>query len=160
MEKYTISTTYHLHSGGTKFYETVKISDIPGGQHMLIKRYGSVDKRHGGGQVKIEKYDGRMSACSAELSEIIASKQKGNKDGHYIAASLGWGLHSAGSKTYEGNEFERAIRSHYSFEHASAIVSHFASPTSVTNVETVDDDIVDTSVMEPEPDRGEQWGSW
>lgn len=159
MSMFEVETTYHIHSSGTKFYETVMISNRTTNQYMLVKRYGPVAKREGGGQVKIERWDGTRQSMLNERTKIIHEKERGNKDGAYMKAELFYGMQSSGVRdNVDIVTLKDQISRHYSsLEHRNEIRDHWTQSPGVTIGDVVNS-VVDTSM--PEPDRGETWGSW
>ena len=82
-----IQSTYMDHSGGTKFYEAVLVSGES--RSMLIKRWGKVELRKGGGETMVMV--DTPGACAREYASIVAAKKK---RGYSQNTSMnGYGLH-------------------------------------------------------------------
>lgn len=153
---YKIETDYLEHDGGTKFYETVVIHE-DGGPAILIKRYGSVGLKMGGGQTLIER--GSYSAMDQARQKILADKSKFRAGkGQYVRADrLDMGLHTAHNRQIGAKALAGGVARHFNGADGRAILSYFG----ITDVMT--SDVVQegpaTAPAEPEV-RDATWGSW
>jgi predicted DNA-binding WGR domain protein len=141
------------HQGGTKFYETVLMVGNHGaltGASMLIKRWGRLDQKKGGGQTKIER--GSTAAVKASRDKIHREKIA---KGYSNSSNLnGHGLHAAHSHEVGVERLLEYAHLHYhSPEEFKAISDHFGAGMAFPLPE---------SVREPEVevDRGESWGAF
>lgn len=75
-----LNLEYLEHTGGTKFYETVRLTDPDADRSILIKRWGPINNKHGGGQCKIER--GGADAMHQAQRRIINEKLRGGYVNH------------------------------------------------------------------------------
>ena len=162
MRNFIVRSEYLEHTGGTKFYETVSIaSESNTGANILIKRWGSISVRTGAGQLKIEEFDDRRSLLRAEKT-ILEKKRKGKSDGAYVDKTSNHGFHTScwqKSTMLNEKEFAEFLKNHYldnegTHDGVFNIINSYEGSTEVNG-----NDII-VEEPQPEPDRGEQWGSW
>lgn len=152
---YKAEIEYLEHDGGTKFYETVVITE-DAGPGILIKRYGSIDKKMGGGQTIIER--GSPNVVRASARKILDDKRKRRSTGQYVNAKmLDFGLHPVNNVFNLGpDELAKRVTQHFNFADADAIKSYFGigSASAVHQEEP--------AAAEPEEPiiRDAHWGSW
>lgn len=164
---YQVTTEYLEHDGGSKFYETVLIAE-ENGPAILIKRYGKIANKMGGGQTILERGD--LRSREVERDKILADKRKlrAGKGQYRDAVRPTFGLHKIGGKTPSGKPklieegaLIGAIQAHFGASDARAITDYFA----ITDISGDPDFAVEAqAVIEEEPaapiERGESWGSW
>lgn len=154
---FNIRATYLRHDGGTKFYETVLIHHKDG-PAMLIKRWGSMDKRDGGGQTQVSR--GTIASQKAEEQKILTEKRRARAGkGRYMDQTFNYGFHML--STNVGPDQVRKALSHYdNAEVRNAIDTHF----DLGEMNDVDDIVMatgeDFEIEEPQTERGSNWGSW
>jgi predicted DNA-binding WGR domain protein len=154
-----ITPKYYLHESGTKFYEVMEIWHPDQNRFLLVKRWGKVTARFGGGEHKIEPYLGQR-ACSAAADKIIHQKEGRG----YARTPLDWGLH-AGATTFLPSTIEKALKSHFDNYAVLAGIMHQLGLEMGAHMDTAvmdeaDDIISEEPAVVPEPVRGEEWGSW
>lgn len=152
---FQVNAEYLRHDGGTKFYEAVLIRE-QGGQAMLIKRYGSIDKMNGGGQTLIER--GSPFMMSAAYQKIIEEKSRMRPGkGRYEAAKLDWGVHKLDGMPVGAGLLGISLGHWHDKDDRSAIYSYFnlGRDTTASGIST-DIDLPD----EPEINRGAGWATW
>lgn len=153
---YKIEVEYLEHDGGTKFYETVLILE-DAGPGLLVKRYGSIDKKMGGGQTIIER--GSHSVVKAAAQKILADKRKRRSTGQYINASLlNFGIHTVnGVFNLGADELAKRVKTHFNATDRVAIYAYFGIEQDGKNV--VKEEPVAAEPEEPII-RDAHWGSW
>jgi hypothetical protein len=153
---YKVEVEYLEHDGGTKFYETVLIKEHSG-PGILIKRYGAIDKKIGGGQTIIER--GSHSVVDAAANKILTEKRKRSSKGQYLnVAQLNFGLHTVHNVFNVGaDELAKRIADHYNRADSDAIQSYFGIGASGAGVVKEE-----PAAAEPEEPiiRDAHWGSW
>ncbi|MFK3741005.1 WGR domain-containing protein [Massilia sp. TN1-12] len=147
---YKIDTHYLEHSGGTKFYETVLIQE-DNGPGLLIKRWGAIALKNGGGQTKYER--GTHSVVAGEANKILREKKKKG----YDHATKSGALHSwSGRSDVDAVMLGAMVKQHYGADTAAYVKDYFGlnAAGAVVNEEP--------KPREPEKpiERGETWGSW
>jgi len=145
-----IEPRYLAHEGGTKFYEVIQFYNVDAKKFVVAKRWGAMGKS---GEVKIDAYPTQRKA-QQEAEKIIRSKEGRG----YAIASKNSGLHGLSTDSLGNDELSRQLRNHYRSDYANAI----ASGLLIEEVEAIsveEDDVVVEEPM-PEPERGEEWGSW
>jgi len=147
---YKIDTNYLEHSGGTKFYETVMIQE-DNGPGLLIKRWGAIALKNGGGQTKYER--GTHSVVAGENNKILAEKRKKGYDN----ATKSGALHTWAGKEVDAAMLAGLVKGHYGRDTEDYVKDYFGLNGSapVVNEEP-------PAPKEPETpiERGETWGSW
>ncbi len=153
---YKIETDYMEHDGGTKYYETVVIHE-DSGPAILIKRYGAIGTKMGGGQTIIER--GSYSAMDQSRQKILADKSKFRSGkGQYVRADrLDMGLHTAHNRQISAKALVGGVARHFNGADGRAILSYFGITDVMAN---------DVVQEEPAPASAEpvvrdaHWGSW
>jgi predicted DNA-binding WGR domain protein len=146
---YHIETHYLEHIGGTKFYETVRISE-PSGPCLLIKRWGAIGVKNGGGQTKYERGD--QATVLGEERQILNEKMK---KGH-SETPFAYGLHKSNRSTLSADVLQIAVHEHHGREIAEYVTEYFGlgAPGAVVSEEP----------HAPAPAasemQDERWGSW
>lgn len=155
---YKIETNYLEHDGGTKFYETVLISE-DGGPAILVKRYGSIDKKMGGGQTIIDR--GNRNACVQGCMKILAEKTKLRPGkGQYVEADrILYGLHPHDQRNVNAFELEKAVTDHFNRSDSDAIKSYFGITGGAPGAAVVKEEPAAAGPEEPII-RDAHWGSW
>lgn len=166
MSQYQIIANYLEHSGGTKFYETIQINDINSTNSVLMKRYGSIASKGGGGQI-IPMF-ANMGACNLERDKIRKDKMRRKKDGQYQSATAPFSLsiHTsgvsntdpAGAVTVSGDRLMTLVKDHYPADHAKAIITRFDLENPADELNAATDDIVDE--RPDDTPRDANWGVW
>jgi len=171
MKNFDVELNYLEHDGGTKFYETVVITErLPSsdaGPSILIQRWGKIAANTGGGQNKMVK--GSLLVTAMERDRIINDKLKyrsgKGKYDHQDPPFFGLGrlICSAAVSSRQMTEREIAhhLSEHYQAGDDMAILNYFGMDADEDG-SSLDDDIVSEGEGEPpaEPDRGENWASW
>lgn len=152
---YRVETTYLVHDGGTKFYETVLIVSDGTAGAMLIKRYGPLNKLGGGGQTIVET--GGASSCRDANFRILAEKKAMRSGkGQYVKTDGNYGLQRQEIQHFQTDDgLKRDVGLHYYDQDIAKQMSDFFSPTSAAAAAPA---VV--TLSEPEPVRDERWGSW
>lgn len=155
--KYWIHTDYLEHDGGTKFYEMVTIHETDG-PALLIKRWGKIGNKTGGGQTKIHR--GSKTVCADERQAILNEKTRPRADkGKYVEATRpSFGFHMHTISPIDADALSNAAMRHYSADDCGAIMSYFGLVGDASVVDTT----AQPKKKEPEPsiDRGDFWASW
>ena len=149
---YSIETEYLEHKGGTKFYETVLIKE-ENGPGLLIKRWGAIALKNGGGQTKYDR--GMHSIVTTERDKILREKTSA-KSGYGRVAKSG-ALHTwHGRNDLDAGRLEALAKQHYGADTAAYVKDYFGLGSTA--------EIVDETPPAREPEkpieRGETWGSW
>lgn len=164
---FQVVRNYLVHSGGTKFYETILIvskdAGVPG-PAILIKRYGPQGKQRGGGQTLIERGTWRQMLKAQD--EILAQKRKTRNGGQYDPRSFDHGLHAkVFEKEMDAIDLGKVIPHHYEdVKVRTAIEDYF----DVAGQAVMDGSMFEAAEVpegelaedEPEPVRGPEWGSF
>lgn len=148
-----IETTWLEHSGGTKFYETVLFRDTNSTEAMLVKRYGSMDKRNGAGVIIVER--GSIDAMRSSAQKIIAEKMSSRKG--YEHRNSTFGFHAL-TRGVAGSLDEVCNVSHYTGVNGTVYAqlrSYF--PPDTTRPAPLK---AAKPAPEPEIDRGATWGTF
>jgi hypothetical protein len=168
MSQYQIVANYLEHSGGTKFYETIQISDITSKTTVLMKRYGSIaSKGVGGGQI-IPMF-ASFTTCDDEREKIIKDKMRRKKDGQYYHATAPFSLNihtsgvsnpdPAGVVTVSADRLMTLVKDHYPADHAKAIITRFDLENPADELNEPDYNIIDEQPEDDTP-RDASWGAW
>lgn len=156
---YDIRTRYLEHDGGTKFYETVLIHESDG-PAILIKRWGAITAKMGGGQFKMDK--GSFAVCIDEEGKICREKEKlrPGKGRYSSAPEPKLPMHKERGRSIDTGAMMRGVTDHYPALQAKQILNYFGLSIGVVD-EDPDNDIVDEGIDHPtEEERGSHWGSW
>lgn len=138
------------HDSGTKFYEVIQFYNLEAKKFVVVKRWGPVSKA---GEVQTVECANARKA-QQEADKIIKSKLGRG----YMVAQSSAGLHGMSTHSMNEEAFQKALRSHYRLDQANAIAETLALGTVVATVADEDDIVVEEPA--PEPERGEEWGSW
>lgn len=138
------------HDSGTKFYEVIQFYNVDAKKFVVAKRWGAVGKS---GEVQIAEYPTSRRA-QQEADKIIKSKLGRG----YTVAQSSAGLHGLSTDSMDADSLSRALRNHYRSDQAN-LISDSLNLASVMPVAVEDDEIV-VEEPAPEPERGEEWGSW
>lgn len=104
---------FRIHAGGTKFYETVFLKPENGGRSVLIKRYGPIAKKNGGGKFLIEDFPSAVNAGQAR-DTIIGQKSKKGEYDKVVILNHGFGLYEGRVAEYEDwNKLRDDLAGHY-----------------------------------------------
>lgn len=153
---YKIETDYLEHDGGTKFYETVLIQEVEGAA-MLIKRYGSISTKMGGGQTIIER--GSYLEMDQSRRKILADKSRYRSGkGQYMRVDRpDMGMHAAHGHQISSKSLAGGVARHFNGTDGRAIQSYFGIIWS--NADVVKEEPVAAEPEEPII-RDAHWGSW
>lgn len=147
--------TFLEHEGGTKFYEIVRLYNADAGKFVLVKRWGKIAQRIRGGEIKIEDY---RSARAVDLAADKTAREKMSRGYSLAKTDTAGALHNrSGSYTSE-MEFGGALAAHYG-PNATRIGQAITGKVLDESVAEEENEIV-VLEPEPEPDRGNTWGSW
>ena len=154
MPSLSTETMFMPHESGTKFYEITLLNAADMGRFLVVKRWGKMDARRGGGEVQVLTYPTPRAAL------VAAEKLKNDKLKR--GYSLGTATHGYGANTsLTGTEaIVSTTKAHYIKHWPMVIQALGLEESGVTNVWV--DETADVVVEEPapEPKRGEHWGSW
>jgi len=151
-----VTHKYREHAGGSKFYETVLFEDLGGGPSVLVKRFGKVAQRCGGGQYKIENYNNRAEAVEAD-SKIWKEKGKPKEYSGPAALTHGFGLFSGGVSSEYSNKSAlfRDTAGHYADDEGAAnTIIDFLNLAATSN------DPQPKPIVAWKPTETEDFGSW
>lgn len=159
---YEVGTAYLEHDGGTKFYETVLIAEggiggVKSDTAILIKRWGAIAEKMGGGQTKIHR--GSLAAMKAEQDKILHDKMRhrSGKGVYRLATPLEWGFQKYNGDVLSPVGLDSVASEHYNkAEDAIAITGFFG----IENALGDPNYIVEDAQPEEPVDRGAQWASW
>ena len=159
MKSFTVITDYLEHDGGTKFYECVLITEV-GSESMLIKRFGSISAKMGGGQIRF--YSGLAREADYQRQIILRAKcsNRPGKGQYLVASRPKFGLHEQHLGRAAPIDLYQALQRHYSGKTLESILTFFS-------LDVPDSDaplngsgaLPDTESMVPEV-RSNTWGSW
>lgn len=167
-KKFEVWLDYLEHDGGTKFYETVVISElvndgrVPGNPSILVQRWGKIEANTGGGQIKVVKGD--LRTCTSERQKILNNKGrlKPGKGQYLSKASPSYGIGRVivtgpGSHTMMGEaELGVAMTEHYGTAAKDMIFKYFGA----FGYDAEDQEINNETDDMHEHDRGTHWASW
>lgn len=139
------------HSGGTKFYEVITLTNAQTGASIVFNRWGKIAqaKVQSGGEVKQAAYASVAAAQKAHQSKVA---EKGKRDYRSTLSDFALhNLHSAGAVTQA--EIEPMLSKHF----GPAMV-----PTVFEALGISKDPVSAPKPKEPEVhiDRGNDWGAW
>lgn len=162
-EDFNVSTAMLEHDGGTKFYEMVVVEE-QGGPAVLVKRWGTMAQRNGGGQTKVDVYANRTLAWN-ELVKTLREKERARGDkGQYVKVSTppSFGLHrvAASVKRLTGAVLMESLKDHFASSDISQIIRPFNLDLSDLAPDVLNDIIEEFATPEEPVERGENWGSW
>jgi hypothetical protein len=160
---YQVALNYLEHDGGTKFYETVTITEQTAegvaGAAILLQRWGKIEANTGGGQVKIIR--GSDGKVQGECSKILKEKTtpRAGKGVYKKASAPTFGL---GRKVISGHvrslheaELATAINEHYGTAERQATIGYFG-----LGLGDADENDVIVEDGFDDIDRGAGWASW
>jgi predicted DNA-binding WGR domain protein len=164
-----VEARYLEHGGGTKFYEAIEFYNVAVKKFVLVKRWGNVGLKHGGGGTKIETYND-IRQCQDAAGKILREKRTRDARGlSYDIVRETFGLHGAKS-SIDAETLRSALGSHYNniditdkIISALDVVKFVALPSGYALVDDVVDDVANFVVSEgpaPELERSDDWGSW
>ena len=147
-----IEPRYLAHEGGTKFYEVIQFHNLDEKRFVVVKRWGPMGKS---GEVKIDSYP-TLRKAQQEADKIIRSKEG---RGYALAKSTS-GFHGLATDDLDATEMKRRLGVHYRSDHANIIASNLCLRDDEIVADDSDQDDVVIEEPAPEPERGEEWGSW
>ena len=162
----TKELTYLEHEGGTKFYEVAVFASQTTRRYVVVRRWGKIGSRHGGGETKIETFGSSAEAVSASRKVL---NQKAGRE--YLAATFAHGFRS-GKDDLEYDMLGEGFRRHYSDRSTGqAIMNNLGiGSTAAERLEVIAEDLFRTekerkaaaavAVVKPEPKRSNDWASW
>jgi predicted DNA-binding WGR domain protein len=160
-----VNSNYLVHSGGTKFYEIVQITNAPAKRFVEIRRWGKAELgARAGGQIQILEHKSAGALADSAGRQLRTKQNKGY--GGAVGASGNFGLHSlAGGMsgvTLTDEDILKHLHKHFGDGEDRARIIEAAQIDPSGNVEeTMDQSEFDVpKEPQPEPDRGETWGSW
>lgn len=156
-----VDTNYLVHEGGTKFYETVLITDLSD-RSLLIKRWGRIQDKLTGGQLKF--HSGRRVTVEGETTKILNEKTTYKSDrskGKYDITGANFGLHIVLHRDFDLEDVKRVLVAHYAGNNGLEVESVFATFFDYNKVgdQALQDEPM-IKVIVPEPLRDSSWGSW
>ena len=159
MKLFTVITDYLEHEGGTKFYECALITEV-GGESMLVKRFGSISAKMGGGQIRF--YSGLERDANYQRQIILRAKcsNRPGKGQYLVASRPQFGLHEHHLGKVARIDLIRSLQRHYSGKTLASILTVFSLDASDSDLAMVGSGAVpDTEAVAPEV-RSSTWGSW
>lgn len=147
--KIHIESKFLAHEGGTKFYEVVEFWNTEQSKYVVVKRWGANGSV---GQKSIEAFS-VLRKAQQHADKTISSKVS---RGYEITPSS-YGLHGIGASevSVDDGAINRLVRDHYgSGEEILEELGLFEREIDPDEGEIVYEE------PEPEPERGEEWGSW
>lgn len=157
MVEIDVQTRWMPHEGNTKFYEVIQFHNEAAGRFVVVRRWGKLVGKLGGGEVKIETFDTRRRCL--EAAERIASDKAGRG---YERTHEVFGLHSLNGFVVSDADLADTIAAHYmnsdAFHHIMASLGF-----EVAGSRVVDNFAIEETPMaehEHEPARDADWGSW
>ncbi len=146
-----------MHEGGTKFYEVVQLYNADARKFILVKRWGKAAARVRGGEIKVEEFS------TAQRLDAAADKVIREKQGRGYSATkpdAAGALHTRGGSSFASEtDFGNTLSMHYG-PNGTRIREVLGLSLGAVNPDDDDDDEVVVEEPQPEPDRGETWGSW
>lgn len=150
-----VESCWLAHEGGTKFYETVSLSNPDAKKFALVKRWGKMAAADGGGECKVETF------ATKRALDLAAGKTVTGKQGRgYNLASSNHGFHGVGVSYNRAEDFNDALSKHYS---SGGAMSEILVAMAIEDLEPrpeIEENEVVSEEPTPEPERGETWGSW
>lgn len=138
------------HDSGTKFYEVIQFYNLEAKKFVVVKRWGKVGAS---GEVQMLECPNARKA-QQEAEKIIKSKLGRG----YMVAQSSAGIHGLSSDSLDEDALTTALRLHYRREQADQIATTLELGELAST--TADDSDIVVEEPEPEPERGEEWGSW
>jgi predicted DNA-binding WGR domain protein len=155
-----VEARYLKHGGGyTKFYEVIEFYNVTAKKFVLVRRWGNLNFKYGGGRTKIEAYND-IRQCQDAAGKILREKRSHS----YDITRETFGLHGVKSNI-DMNALRSTLVSHYNTDTADKIISALdvvkfvALPSGYALVDDVVNDVVDEEST-PELERSDDWGSW
>lgn len=150
-----VEAKYMAHEGGTKFYEVMQFYHVEAKRFMVINRWGKIQDREHGGQIKIEKFTDVRQAQDAANQKIQEKSKRG-----YVPTGAPFGLHS-GPKQLKADAIRLRLGGHYrNVELIDAIVAYLDVPDELAHLATDTADDVIEETPEAYVPRGDDWASW
>lgn len=155
---YEILATYMEHSGGTKFYETVQITEEDGAS-VLVKRHGPITAKIGGGTFTF--VGGTRQSCLTEAQKIIREKRRTRSGGTYNPVPYPGGsfnLPNMDGQHVNESALINLVTGHYPEKQAKDILQRFGLTES-------DNPVVEEDLYEYEKNKeikrdDPSWGAW
>lgn len=150
-----VEATYLAHEGGTKFYEAISFWNSEDNRGVLIKRWGKMTQRNGGGECKVEPF-GDVRQLQDGYAKILNDK---NKRG-YSRARPDFDYLNGSAVYAKRSEFISATANHFA---GSGVEFSVYSLLGIKDLLVREDEEADDIVIEepkPEPIRDANWGSW
>lgn len=148
----TVGAEYLVHSGGTKYYEIATFLNEDAKKFIEVRRWGPMaTAKRGSGQTQVLSHGTAAQALESVRKQLkVKRKEYADKPG-------GFGLHvNAGSQTL-GTAY-RLIGEHYADPELAASLRIATSVAQLGDEDEVEPKVPEK--IQPEPDRGAQWGSW
>jgi len=150
--KIHIESKFLAHEGGTKFYELVEFWNSEQGKYVVVKRWGANGSV---GQKSVEGFPVLRKAQQVADRTVSSKVNRG-----YNITSSSYGLHGLGVSelSVENGDLGRAIQNHY------GSTDEIWEALGLFEILLPADDVTEADIIseepEPEPERGEEWGSW
>lgn len=155
MSEILIESRYLAHEGGTKFYEVIQLYDVDRKRFVLVRRWGKVVMRNGGGDTKVESF-GDLRRCQQAAGRILVEK---NKRGYARAAAGIGGLHVV--ERIRSDKAAQELSGHYNDRATvSQILSMLGLDDEMSSPKFENVIIQEGFELRPEPVRDADWGSW
>jgi predicted DNA-binding WGR domain protein len=149
----TIGAEYLVHSGGTKYYEIVTFLNEAAKKFVEVRRWGPLaTAKSGGGQTQTLEHDTAAQALESVRKQLNVKRRK-----DYGDKPAAWGLHRV-----TGNQSLGDAHNYVGVHYADAeLVDELRVATGMAGTATrAEPEPTQPEKRQPEPDRGEQWGSW
>jgi hypothetical protein len=163
-KRYEVLLDYLEHDGGTKFYETVRITELVDdkrfGASILLQRWGKIEANTGGGQIKT--VNGSINTTDSARTKILKEKMtpRAGKGVYNRAAAPVFGLGrivpaSNLPREVKAEDLYSALNEHYGPASCDIVVKYFDMHEE-RGAEPADDIVSEGE----EHDRGTNWASW
>jgi len=129
---------------------------------ILIKRYGSMKQKNGGGATKIERYSNSADATRANFAIVKEKTTPRTGKGQYLISSFplhGFHVHN-GKPPISTDSVIDTVRYHYADKETSEAITAYLSVDAMRVWIDEAIGIVDTTKDEAPVDRGGSWASW
>lgn len=142
------------HDGGTKYYEVISLSNVAGGRHAVIYRWGAMATQKSGGQTKVERFTDIRRMQDAARRKILEKTNKG-----YRPTGVAFGIHDENS-TLDSDTLRLTLGAHYGTVQMIDSVMDALGLEDTIGVATAEPDDIVVEEPAPEIERDGDWGSW
>lgn len=149
-----------VHNGGSKFYEIISLWNGDNDRGVLIKRWGKVAQINSGGQTQMDEFTGQGQMDREFRGTAVEKGRRGYTEVPATGPSRQIWL-IGDDKTLrlaKPLEVQEALVEHYQVKSQADSIMQALNMRYVPGIEVPEDAV--WSPEEPQPDRGESWGSW